>query len=172
MIKVPRQAARLTREIEGWLEFCCPERALEKLEGLTRYPGARPAYLLLKIHALRDLAEYEQALEQLEELREFHQDPEFIELTQAWCLKRLDRVSEAAECMRRLIEQQPRSAIAHFNLGCYLALLGDADAAIDALTFACGLDPRFREHLEGERDLESLAGMAGFEALRLPSARE
>jgi hypothetical protein len=67
--------------------------------------------------------------------------------------------------MERLLSRSHRSAIGHFNLGCYLALLGQRDRAIEEVTVACGLDDRFRAAASTEADLVSLRGDARFEEL-------
>jgi hypothetical protein len=67
--------------------------------------------------------------------------------------------------MERLLARTPRSAIGHFNLGCYLALLGDAERALQEVTLACGMDAGFRRAAAGEADLVALRGVPAFEAL-------
>ena len=72
--------------------------------------------------------------------------------------------------MRRLLKRSRRSAIGHFNLGCYLALLGETMRALDEVTVACGIDPSFRKMLAEEDDLKSLQGLPGFESLKESSS--
>ena len=50
--------------------------------------------------------------------------------------------SAAPRRMRRLVSARA-PAIGWFNLGCYLALLGQSDEAIDAVTMACGSNPSY-----------------------------
>ena len=88
-----------------------------------------------------------------------------IDLAEAWCLKRTNRLKEAAECMERLLESSRRSAIGHFNLGCYLALLGQRERAIEEVTLACGLEEKYRQTAASEDDLKSLRGDPEFEQL-------
>ena len=59
-------------------------------------------------------------------------------------------------CSSNLLYRNPRSAIGHFNLGCYLALSGDKERALDEVSIACGLDESFRPMLHDEVDLISL----------------
>ena len=68
-------------------------------------------------------------------------------------------------CMERLLERSHRSAIGHFNLGCYLALLGQTERAIEEVTLACGLEEKYRQTAASEDDLKSLRGDSGFEQL-------
>lgn len=165
MIDVPKSLRRLTLEVEGWLELDCPQKALAKLEPLLATPGARPAGLYLETRALVALGRYGDALDRLSELRTFHSDADWLDLTEAWCRKRTGDVRGAADCMQRLLGRSRRSAIGHYNLGCYLALLGDKDRAIDEVTLACGLERELRRAAASEQDLESLHGDPRFDDL-------
>ncbi len=166
---VPSSLRRVATEVEGWLEFGCFDRALEKVAPLLETPGARPVGLFFQASALIRLERHEEALEVLGECRHFEHDGEWVDLSEAWCLKRTDNIEGAAECMRRLIARNSKSAIGHFNLGCYLALLGDEDTAIDEVALACGLDPDFRALARDEADLEALRCDDRFTDLLPPS---
>ncbi len=163
--RVPDSLRGLTREIDAWISFGCPDRALAKLEPLLTTPGARPAGLALQTRALIELARYGEALECLRELRELGSDEEWLDITEGWCHKRLDDLPTAIACMRRLVERANKSAIGHFNLGCYLALAGATEEAIDEVTLACGLDQQFRALAEKEDDLLSLRDEPRFQDL-------
>lgn len=166
VLAVPQSMVRRALEVEGWLEFGCHDIALEKVQPLLEVPGARIAGLFLRARALVDAGRFTDALRDIEELRPLHDDQDWVDLTEAWCRKRLGDVPGAADCMRRLIVRDGRNAIGHFNLGCYLALLGDRRGALDELTTACGLDDTFRGSPLDDDDLSSLHGEAEFEALR------
>ena len=165
-MQVPQSVQRLAVEIEGWLDMKCPERALDRLETLLEVPGARPVGLALRTRAHVDMKRYADALGDLAELRSFEHDEDWADLTEAWCRKRSDDLEGAKGCMERLIARRNHSAIGHFNLGCYLALLGDRSRALDEVTVACGIDPTFRRLLAEESDLDSLGGMPEFESLK------
>lgn len=154
--KVPKSLQRRAAEAAAWIEFGCPEHALAKLEPLLDSPGARPFGLKLEVAACVQLQRFHQALETLGELDAFETDRSWFDLTEAWCRKRTDDLSGAIHCMERMIAREHRNAIGHFNLGCYLALAGQPDRAIDEVTLACGLDPLFRGLLREERDLDSI----------------
>ena len=163
-VGVPESLSRVAVEVEGWLELHCPEQALAKLAPLLEAPAARSAGLYFRTRALVELGRYAEALSVLDELRPFEQDPDWLDLTQAWCLKRVGRVDQAAACMERML-QRSRSAIGHYNLGCYLALLGNRERAIDEVSIACGMQAEFRRHAAREGDLECLHGDPRFDKL-------
>lgn len=153
---VPKSLERRAVEAAAWIDFGCAEHALTRLDRLLETPGARPYGLKLKVVAYVELHRYADALAALTEMRPFEDDLIWFDVTEAWCHKRLDRIDRAVQCMERLIERNRRSAIGHFNLGCYLALLGQHERALDEVSIACGIEPQFRNLLESEIDLDSL----------------
>lgn len=155
-MQVPRSAERLVHEVDGWLDLGCAQRALDRIGPLLDIPGARPVALTLRIRALVELKRFDEALDSLDELGYFEHDPEWSLVTEAWCRKRTGDLPGAITCMRRLVTRDPRSAIGHYNLGCYLALAGQRDEAIDQVTVACGLDETYRKHAATEPDLDVL----------------
>ncbi|HEX5052058.1 MAG TPA: hypothetical protein VFZ65_09820 [Planctomycetota bacterium] len=165
MIPVPASLQRLADQIDGWLDLRCPERALELLDPMLADPAGRPAGLVMRIRARVRLGQYHDALADIAELRTLHQELDWIDLTEAWCRKRTSDLHGAIRCMEQLLARNPRSEIGHFNLGCYLALAGDADRAIDEVTLACGLDDEMRDFARDEPDLDGLRNDARFRQL-------
>lgn len=166
VLAVPSSLQRRALEIEGWIELGCPETALAKLEPLLTNPGARSVGLLLRVRAYVELGRFQLALDDIEQMRPLHHDPEWLDLTEAWCCKRVGRLADAAACMERLIRREPGSAIGHFNLGCYLALSGDSERALAMLTRACNLDATFRGTPLDDPDLDVLRARVEFTQLR------
>lgn len=164
-MKLPTSLARLALEVEGWLELGCAEHALSKMQRLDAAPEARPVALALRVRALVDLKRFPQALTALDELRRLEHEPDWADTTEAWCRKRLADLPGAIACMERLLARSPRSAIGHYNLGCYLALAGDSERALDEVSLACGMDESFRKHAVEETDLDALRGDPRFDAL-------
>jgi tetratricopeptide (TPR) repeat protein len=165
-LAVPASLQRRASEVEGWLELGCPEIALDKVDPLLEVAGARNAGLFYRVRGNVELGRFSEALRDIEELRPVHHDREWLDLTEAWCCKRTGRLTDAIACMERLVRREPTSAVGHFNLGCYLALLGHQDLAMCSLTHACSLDDSFRGVPLDDADLASLRGRADFVALR------
>lgn len=164
--QVPKSLRRRAVEAQGWLELGCAEYTLTKLEPLLESPGARPYGLKLKTLACVDLKRFADAVETLRELDTFETDRAWFDLTEAWCHKRLGDLDAAVACMERLVARERRSAIGHFNLGCYLALRGDLERALDEVSIACGNDDQFRTLLDDEKDLDAIRDDPEFQALR------
>ena len=170
MIPVPPSWQRLADEIDGWLDLRCPERALERVGPLLDDAAARPAALTMRIRAWARQGEYRSMLPDLAELRTMatRLEPEmqdWVDLTEGWCRKRLADLPGAIRCLTQLVARNPRSDIGHFNLGCYLALSGATDRAIDEVTLACGLGDACRDFARDEPDLDSLRTAPRFRQL-------
>lgn len=75
----------------------------------------------------------------------------------AYALRELQKIEEAKAV---LLEAEPRhgkkSALLHFNLACYYALLGDVPTARERLARACKLDVRFKDEALTDPDLEAV----------------
>ncbi len=171
MPPLPQTLQRLAVEIEGWIELGAPERALNGLAPLLEHAATRAIALALRVDANVALGRHAEALQDLEAIQQLDHDREWLDLREAWCRKRTGDVAGAARCMERMLTRTPKSAIAHYNLGCYLALLGEKRRALDELALGCGLDPTLRKGLAGEVDLLSLRDEPDFRCL-LPTERQ
>ena len=167
---VPRALQSLVDQIDGWLDLRCPERALELVEPLLADPEGRATGLTLRIRACARLGHYERALADLGQLRALQSDDDWIDLTEAWCRRRVGDLAGAIRCAQLLVDRNGRSDTGYFNLGCYHALNGDATAAIDALSMACGLNPECRNYLRDEPDLDPLRTDDRFRQLLRPAS--
>ena len=165
MFHVPKHLERLADQIDGWLDLRCPDKALALVGPLLGEPAARAAGLERKVRAHVRLGEHLQALADLGELRQLAPAEDWVDLTEAWCRKRTGDLRGAVRCLEQLLARNHKSAEAHFNLGCYLALLGERDRAIDELTLACGLDDGNRDFLRDDADLDGLRTDPRFRAL-------
>lgn len=165
MFSVPPALQRLHDQIDGWLDLRQPERALELLEPMLADDTGRSAGLVLRVRALARLGRFADALPDLAELRDRDGTEHWVDLTEAWCKKRTGDLRGAVDCLERLLERDHRNDAAHFNLGCYLALLGERDRAIDEVTLACGLNDECRDFARDDPDLDGLRADARFRSL-------
>lgn len=153
---VPPPLQRLADEIDGWLDLRCPDRALDLLGPMLADATGRPAGLVLRVRAFARLGRFADALPDLAELRRIDPADDWVDLTEAWCMKRTGDLGGAIRCLERLLARDARSDVGHFNLGCYLALAGDRDRAIDELSLACGLNDECRDFVRDDPDLDGL----------------
>lgn len=131
-------------------------RAVDLLGQLDETGRAAPVALLLRGEALRALGRWEEALEAMRAAAE--REPDRLEawLGMGWCLKRLDRLAEAIDALRHGLDSAPEQAILHYNLACYLSLVGDAATSVEHLARAIALDGRYRDLTEAERDFDPI----------------
>ena len=69
------------------------------------------------------------------------------------------------EVGRAFGEAHPESALARFNLACYLSLAGEKERTFQQLEAALDLDPHYRELMTQEPDLDNVRSDPGFQAL-------
>jgi len=74
----------------------------------------------------------------------------------AFALREMDKIEEAKTVALRGLEHHPDEAILHFNLACYLSLLGEFPEAKDHLNKSIKLDKRFQELSVDDPDLTGL----------------
>ena len=164
----PRALQRLVDKVDGWLELRCPERALSLVGPLLADPAARACGLSLQVRAQARLGAFDDALASLDALRSLHPDDAWVDLTEAWCRRRIDDLPGAIRCVEQLLARNHKHDVAHFNLACYLALSGARDRAIDALSVACGLNPGHRVTALDEPDFDGLRTDERFRVLVRP----
>jgi Flp pilus assembly protein TadD len=80
-------------------------------------------------------------------------------------LTRSGRLREGLAADRRLVELRPEEPLAHYNLACSLALVGDTQAALDRLKLALEMGFRDVAFIRKDSDFASLRGDPRFEAL-------
>jgi len=99
--------------------------------------------------------------------RVLERNAEYVDVLrcQGQLLSRKGRHREAVAVDRQLVALRPNDAVAHYNLGCSLALLGKPKEAIQSLRRAFERGYNDFDHLEEDGDLESLRALAAYRAL-------
>lgn len=80
-------------------------------------------------------------------------------------LTRSGRLKEGLAADRRLVELRPDEPVAHYNLACSLALIGDADAALGRLRLALEMGFKDVAFIRKDKDFARLRGDPRFEVL-------
>ncbi|MEQ1902750.1 MAG: tetratricopeptide repeat protein [Pirellulaceae bacterium] len=171
---------QLIREAEGYLDLMSvfedrwklephlaevmAERVLVTLSQIENPQGFQPEILFLKGQAHRAIGRFNEAAGLLEQSRRL--DPENVStiLALAWCYKRLNRLGMAIEIMREAVLIDTESAIAHYNLACYLALDAHLKDAVHHLAIALEIDPKYRKLVTSETDFDSIRNTKEFQA--------
>jgi uncharacterized Ntn-hydrolase superfamily protein len=79
--------------------------------------------------------------------------------------RRKGDLQKAAEVLQEAIRRFPDQAVLHYDLACYLALLGRKEEALKELEIALQRDPNLKALAQKDDDLRSLRGDPRFEKL-------
>jgi uncharacterized Ntn-hydrolase superfamily protein len=79
--------------------------------------------------------------------------------------RRKGDLQKAAEVLQEAIRRFPDQAVLHYDLACYLALLGRKEEALKELEIALQSDPNLKALAQKDDDLRSLRGDPRFEKL-------
>jgi uncharacterized Ntn-hydrolase superfamily protein len=79
--------------------------------------------------------------------------------------RRKGDLQKAAEVLQEAIRRFPDQAVLHYDLACYLALLGRKEEALKELEIALQCDPNLKALAQKDDDLRSLRGDPRFEKL-------
>jgi tetratricopeptide (TPR) repeat protein len=141
------------------------DSAMYHLNLITDPRGHASRVLYLKGQACRLAERYGQAIEWFDAVIDLEPDNLHALLAVAWCHKRNDHLMGSIEAMERAIEEEPGSAIAHYNLACYLALDAQVDACVTRLAEAFDLEPQYRVYVADESDFDAVRDHAAFQSL-------
>jgi tetratricopeptide (TPR) repeat protein len=92
----------------------------------------------------------------------------------AYALREMDQIEEAKSVAIRSLELHPDEAVLHYNLACYLSLLGEFEPAKKHLNRACVTDDPFKAFATEDVDLAGPSARRGHPAfssrcpIRLP----
>ena len=161
---------RLLREIEGFLDLInaagdtgtlasdhrksLAERALRQLDRLSELGPPRSTDLYLRGEAYRLSDQYEPAVECLRQSLEKNANHLGAYVALGWCFKRLGRIPLAIAALEEALQVDAASAIVHYNLACYWALLNSPHRAAFHLSEALDLQPAYLQLVPREPDFD------------------
>ena len=94
-------------------------------------------------------------------------EPAPEEMGEAFAAYNAGDYEEALAKQLIVVEKQPESPVAHFNVGCFAARAGHADQAIEALERAVTINDRIKELITTDEDLDSLREDERFKKLAM-----
>jgi tetratricopeptide (TPR) repeat protein len=159
------RAQRWLAEAEGYRDLGLLDQALERLLALRDSPHYPLEYALLLGNVYRDREAYESAIPWFEKALQLNPGNVFATVGLGWCLKRSRRVADAASAYIAALKHHPGEALLHYNLACYLSLLGRTGESLQCLERALQLDGDYRDLLAGERDFDPIRGLPEFQKL-------
>lgn len=147
---------RIRTEMEGYLELGMTDFAEEELNALPQELADQPLILDARLSLLMQTRRWPEAVETgLRGCAAAPLSPAFFIHT-AFCLHELGRTGEAHRLLTagpRALEKEP---LYHYNIACYLAVLGRLQEARPNLSRAFRLDPSLKKFAGTDRDLELL----------------
>jgi len=148
---------RHTEYARGFLALGLLAESSRELGKIARKDRSLPIVLATRIDLHTQEKRWARAIAAAEELTRKIPEMEAGWIGWAYALRELNRIEEALALLTRAETQhRHRSALVHYNLACYLSLLGDRTKATARLKRAFRLDPAFKNESLHDKDLEPL----------------
>jgi len=132
------------------------EEALAELSALHIPENPDPDLVELRLHILVQGCRWEEVLATAEELIRIRVDAEPAFIHGAFALHELGRTTEARNLLLKGPPVLRKDPTYHYNIGCYEAVLGNREAALQSLCTSFALDQTYRDFALRDPDLESL----------------
>jgi predicted Zn-dependent protease len=141
---------------QGYLELGMVEEALAELSSFSGPFARDPDIVELRLHIQMQGERWNDALISAEELLRITPDavPAFIH--GAFALHEMGRTSEARDLLLKGPPVLKNDPTFHYNIGCYEAVLGNKESALQSLQLSFSLDETYRDFAKGDPDLTLL----------------
>lgn len=159
------QARRAIESAQGYLLLELPDAALRELRFFVASDETPLIVHQLRGEAFRMRCDFEEALRSFEIVLSERSDDSGVLMAMAWCFKRIDRLDQAIESMKRAYQCSPKEAVVLYNLACYYSLAGERDEALSWLGRAIRLDASFRKQVGKETDFDPIRNDPDFQYL-------
>ena len=120
---------------QGYLELGMVEEALGELSSIGRVAFDDPDIIELRLHILMQGRKWNEAIAAAEELLRMKIDALPAYIHGAFALHELGRTSEARDLLLKGPSVLREDPTFHYNIGCYEAVLGNRDAALERFRF-------------------------------------
>jgi predicted Zn-dependent protease len=141
---------------QGYHELGLWREAWGELDALSDEAQRRPDILEMRILILINEQNWPDALGLSRRLAEAAPQEEGGWVHSAYCLHEMGRTNEAIQALLSAPPSLREKAIYHYNFACYSCVLGQIDAAREALHRSIALDKRYREFARADHDLQPL----------------
>jgi predicted Zn-dependent protease len=141
---------------QGYVELGLHAEAQEELTHLPQHQRDRSDVVELTVLCLMQEGRWASALKKAHHLcqNEPNQPGGFIHA--AYCLHELERTQEALDLLARGPASLRSKPVYYYNLGCYLARLGQDEKALQLLKQCFEMDSSLRRDARQDPDLDSL----------------
>lgn len=147
---------RVLLAAQGYIELGLYPEAVAELDLLPEDIRTSEPVLALKVAALMAARRWEEACAACARLRKYCPESTTGYIHGAFCLHELGRTVEARDLLLSgpaTLEQEPTY---HYNLGCYAAVLGQREEALQHLEQSFRMDAKFRQIALRDPDLRSV----------------
>jgi len=141
---------------QGYLELGMAEEALAELSTIPELEIRDPDIVELRLHILMQAKRWAEALSTAQELRRIHPEALPAYIHGAFALHEMGRTTEARDLLLQGPEQLRKDPTFHYNVGCYEAVLGNREAALQSLEQSFALDDTYRDFARQDPDLALL----------------
>ena len=141
---------------QGYLELGMVEEALSELASVPAGENADADLTELRLHILVHGKRWDEALVAAEELLRISPQAVPGYIHGAFALHELGRTAQARDLLLKgppLLRQNPTF---HYNIGCYEAVLGNRESALQSLRESFALDETYRDFAQRDPDLEGI----------------
>jgi tetratricopeptide (TPR) repeat protein len=144
---------------QGYLELDMPAEALDELKVLPQELLQRWEIQQLLLVVLMRLRNWSEALSVCQFMRQHFPEQTVGFIHGAFCLHELGQTSEARDLLLSGPPSLLREPTYHYNLGCYAAVMGQPEEALQHLRTSFAMDKSFIEIARRDPDLKNLPGL-------------
>lgn len=148
---------RHVRYARGYLGLDMLREAARELKAIPVAARSEPEVMGLQVDLHMAERDWPRVVDAGRRLAEAHPETEHAWIGWAYALRELNRIEEARSVLLAAEEHHGRSsAVLHYNLACYDALLGSLRSARTRFAKACRMDKRFKDEGRLDPDLKAL----------------
>lgn len=165
------QDARRLVQAEGYLELDLPDEARKCLAQVGEEVRRSYEWNVIVAETHRVSRQFADALRHYEAAHRLKPQDISVHVNMGWCLKRLHRVKDAVEVLRRadeicdLLKRESEHPLIRYNLSCYYSLLLDKEQMLDWLRRALEMDPSYAALITNESDFDPFRNDPDFQRL-------
>lgn len=150
--------ARHIEHATGFLALGLLEAASDELEAIEGPDRLSPEVMSVRCDLYMMANDWELLLAVARELTRSRQSDAKGWIHAGIALRKLDRIAEARAVLLEAKPIHARSALLHYNLGCYHCLLGEMDKARERVRRACRMNADFKKAALDDPDLKAIWG--------------
>lgn len=143
---------------QGYLELDMPVEALAELDSMAPEEKDMESALQLRLFITMKSHRWDESLRICDRLRELYPEAASGYIHGAFCLHEQGLTDEALNLLLGGPACLAKEATYFYNLGCYSAVLGDLENAIEYVRRSFAMDDKFRDIAKLDPDLIQLRG--------------